>query len=445
MSRLSPGRAEGALQVLYAAPGLVLRPGGGPCEHFLAVGRALARRRDVQLSLVIGAPPRPVDPYSEAGVPPNCDYIELASPRDSWAVIDSLALGAHPMRYLQHVANVRRTAKRVASSSPDVVIERMWGFGGLLGQDLARRGVPWILEENGPPIKERSPARWTDALRHVYLWLSRRRARGMYRRADRLIVQSEGLRERLATGFGAERTAIEVIPNAVDQALLEVATDEATRLEARRDLALPADALIAVYAGSIDRHHHIAPVVRAFIGAERVRQETPRLKLVILGDGMDKVAVEELATNATPGSITVLAPQPRAELIRFLQAADLAIAPYDRGAFPGGRFDFSPLKIREALALDRPVAATAGTCADLHGASREWLFEVDEGGWGALFRGLPSREELARRGEGGRERMKQWTYDSVAARYVEVARAALRGREPERAGAAARAISGEPQ
>jgi glycosyltransferase involved in cell wall biosynthesis len=116
--------------------------------------------------------------------------------------------------------------------------------------------------------------------------------------------------------------------------------------------------------------------------------------------------------------LIVLRAQPRPVFSRYLEAADLALAPYHLGVFPGGRFYYSSLKVREYLAFDLAVAATSGTAADLiEDGMNGFLLEQNQG-WGELFDRLPDREQLHRMGEGGRERVSSYTYDHVADRYL---------------------------
>ncbi|MFO0982773.1 MAG: glucose-1-phosphate cytidylyltransferase [Planctomycetota bacterium] len=302
-----------SLRLLLAAPGLLARPGCGPTEHVLSLAHALERTGRFRIDL-----------FFAGGALKHQRCVTLGS-KLGRASSDSLTLGLAPWRYLQHLLECRRVAR--ALGAYDVVIERIWGFGGWLARSLAPRPRLVVFEENGPLAHADLAAHRERRLRALYLRASHAHLRRTYSVADRIVVQSPALAELLAREFGVQGERVAIIPNGVDPSIAVA--------RPREELGWSAAEVVLVYAGTLDEAHDLEPLLRAMAAVERAD-----LRLVIHGSGPCEARWRELAGAA----VSFLPPVPRDALLGRLLAADVGVAVvYGERAFDHGRFLFSSL------------------------------------------------------------------------------------------------------
>jgi glycosyltransferase involved in cell wall biosynthesis len=108
---------------------------------------------------------------------------------------------------------------------------------------------------------------------------------------------------------------------------------------------------IVAFVGTLRPWHDPTILVRA-LGLLYARGDSPRL--LIVGDGPERVAVEDLAREQRLSSmLTFTGAVAHDEVPAYLAAADVAVATYHPDT---GRY-FSPLKLFEYLAVGLPVVA----------------------------------------------------------------------------------------
>jgi glycosyltransferase involved in cell wall biosynthesis len=380
------------MRILYAACGLVHRSGSGPTEHVLALARALGRQPGVELTVLFAGAHDPVpegsfnvEDLGEAG-------IEQAGERAT----DALVLGLHPGRYLSHRKKVLAYAKQNAGRF-DVLVERMWGFGGFLALHWHRAGKRVILEENGPISGDRT----MDPLRRLYLRLSQYRLRRVYRSGRSIIVQTEALAERLKKEFHVSGERLAVVPNGVD-------------LDRFKSIGKREGPLLMVFAGTLDADHDLEPLCRAAAG------HTQEIEVRILGSGPGREGLEKIKSPR----IRLLGRQAPSEVVRHLGEADLAVAPYSAGAHATHGFQYSPLKLLEYAAAGCAVVAAGPrpeSPAFKEGVNGFWIGN-EAAQWSRLLRRLPDRAALRAMGAEGKERVKGMGWDRAARRYLEIIR-----------------------
>ncbi|MDX9956733.1 MAG: glycosyltransferase family 4 protein [Anaerolineae bacterium] len=157
-----------------------------------------------------------------------------------------------------------------------------------------------------------------------------------YRHAQRLIVVTEGMRDRLIErGIPSEKLAL--IPNGANTELFQ--PQPAAGQQLRADLNLEGKFLI-VYAGI----HGIAQGLETALYAANQLRDDPRVHFLFIGEGPRKAELLALKAQLDLPNATMLEAQPREAIPAYLTAADVALIPLRRlelfkGAVPSKIFD----------------------------------------------------------------------------------------------------------
>jgi glycosyltransferase involved in cell wall biosynthesis len=225
-----------------------------------------------------------------------------------------------------------RLVRAARAFRPDVVYER-YNLFFLSGAILAKRlRLPFLVEVNAPLAEERAQfgglrlerlARWSEA----FVW----------RRGDRVLPVTEVLADRVVVA-GVPRERIAVIPNGIH--LDEFPETVGAAAAARDELTLG-------FIGFVRDWHGMDHVVRAIAAW----QGTPRLRLLMIGEGPARPGLQKLAAElgiANRVRFTGLAP--RAEVPGLIGSFDIALQP---AAVPYA----SPLKVFEYMAAGRAIVA----------------------------------------------------------------------------------------
>lgn len=168
-----------------------------------------------------------------------------------------------------------------------------------------------------------------------------------YRQAAQIVVISVGMSDLLASrGVPAEK--ISVVPNWIGD--LDEAEPEGHSL--RGDLGLTEGDFLLMYAGNHGSAQALDSVVRAF--AELAAHESSHL--VLVGDGIGKPALEELARRTCPDRVHFVDPQPRATMAAMMAQADAQLVSLaDRPLFAVT----TPSKLQSVMAAGHPVLVSA--------------------------------------------------------------------------------------
>jgi len=259
---------------------------------------------------------------------------------------------------LGHAATLLQALR--AAGPHTAVYERLSLFG-LAGMAHARRlGVPFVVEVNAPL--------WREAAAYRDLTL-RNAARGVcldvLQAADRVLAVSAPLAAELRhEGVPADR--VEVLGNGADLVRFRAAppAEKPPALRGRPTL---------LFLGSMKPWHGIDFLLRSF-AALRSRRACG---LWIDGDGPESAAIDA-ARRALPNDIVHEGAVDHERIPGILRAADVVVAPYTAAA-PDY---FSPLKIVEALAAERPLVASRVPCVleTVAGHAPIGLFAADDVG-----------------------------------------------------------------
>lgn len=227
----------------------------------------------------------------------------------------------------------------VIATSPQLLV-------GLAGWWLARmKRCPFVFEVRDlwpESLVASGVGHDRSALIRTLRWL----AGFLYRRAQRIVVVTEALKEELISRWGVPESRIAVVENGVDIDRFKPQTD---RDALRRQLGLDGR-FVAAYIGTLGYAHGLETVLRA---AERVSAMGCRDVLFLLvGEGADKERLQNMAAQARLENVRFMDQQPREVMPSLINAADVCLvllrrAPVFRTVLPS--------KMLEFMACGRPV------------------------------------------------------------------------------------------
>jgi len=287
---------------------------------------------------------------------------------------------------------------------PDLIYER-YNLYYLAGTWVARgTGAKLFLEVNSPLVEERTRfgqlrlRRLAGALER-YVWRS----------ASKVLVVT-GVLQQMVAAAGVPQTRIEVVPNGIDPS-------QFAALPAREAGDGP---LVLGFVGFVRDWHGLDAVIAA-MAAE---PGGPDLRLVVVGDGPARVALEQQAASlGVADRTTFTGLQPREAIPKLVAGFDIALQPLVVSYA-------SPLKIFEYMAAGRAIVAPdqPNIREVLRDGETAVLFDPSEPGamWRAIRR-LTTDAALRRRlGEAARAEIarRDYTWRGNAARVVDWAREA---------------------
>lgn len=239
-------------------------------------------------------------------------------------------------------------------------VDLVWGtspplFQGVTAWALARlKRVPFLFE-----VRDLWPAFAIDVgvlrnpiLIRASLWLER----FLYRRADRLMVNSPGFIEHVSRR-GAKQ--VELVPNGADAAMFD---PYATGAAFRDDFDLQGR-YVVLYAGA----HGLSNDLEIVLRAAQELSDYPQVMIVLLGDGKEKPSLVKKAAEMKLDNVRFIPPMPKARMAQALAAADACIAilkpiPMYATVYPNKVFDYLAAGRPVILAIDgliRQVVETA--------------------------------------------------------------------------------------
>jgi glycosyltransferase involved in cell wall biosynthesis len=227
----------------------------------------------------------------------------------------------------------------------DVIYQRHGRFT-LVGAALSRwSGRPLFLEVNS--LETFFHSHWRDTPLTSQLAACED---AVISSASRIFVVSDVMREVLLER-GVPKHRVVVTPNGVDTERFGAARDEGLRLA----MGIEPDDILVGFVGSFGPWHGAPLLARAFASA--VGQE-PRLRLLLVGDGPERDATQQLLETAgvhSAARFCGVVPPP--EVPRHLAACDILVAPHV--PLPDGtEFFGSPTKLFEYMAAGRAIVAS---------------------------------------------------------------------------------------
>lgn len=208
--------------------------------------------------------------------------------------------------------------------------------------------IPLILEVHADIINTEIPLH-SKPLQGFQHYLAELTTRTCFNRATKIVVVSDQVGERLRTYWQVPADKILTVPLGADvEAFQPMAGQAAVR--ARFGLA---DEPVVMFVGSFHPWHGVDVLVQAFA---HVHSAVPQAKLVLVGDGQVRPAIETQVRQAGladhvlfTGSIA------HPEVPPIVNIADVTVAPYPPMA---AELWFSPLKVFEYMAAGKAVVAS---------------------------------------------------------------------------------------
>jgi glycosyltransferase involved in cell wall biosynthesis len=317
---------------------------------------------------------------------------------------------------------------------PVRVLERKpgldWGLPRRLAALWRREGVDLIHAHQYTPffyamlarfLYRRPPVMFTEHGRHYPDYPRRKRImanRLLLQRRDRVVGVGEAVRQALIANEGIPAERVSVIYNGID--FSSFAPDAAGRLAIRQELGLGATDLMIVQVARLD---YLKDHVTAIRALERVVQSRTDARLVLVGEGPERDAIQEQVNQRNLGPYVRLLGL-RADVGRLLAAADLfLLTSISEGI---------PLTVIEAMAAGLPVVSTqVGGLSEMidHGTSG---FLAPAGDAEALARGILSvadnpqlRKQMGRLGQ--ERAFRVFSEELMHTRYVALYQKMLRG------------------
>lgn len=170
-----------------------------------------------------------------------------------------------------------------------------------------------------------------------------------YRGAARIVVTSPGMRDLLVDrGVPGER--VSVIFNWVPDG--EVGTPPSSPGALRDRLGIPADAFVLMYAGNHGAAQGLDVAIRACAQVGPGRE----CHLVLVGDGVEKAALEEVAQREAQGLVHFLGSRPRSEMAELMSQADAQLVSLVSAPLFAVT---TPSKLQSVLQAGQPVLVSA--------------------------------------------------------------------------------------
>ncbi len=282
-----------------------------------------------------------------------------------WA--DYPAEGYHVRRVVQYPSHDTSPVRRAASYISFGLAAAVFGWRAIRAADvvyvyhppLTTALGPWLSRLlGGPPFVLHVQDLWPDSVAAADM-LDRRSAplvvrvldracRAVYRGAASVVCIAPTMAS-LLQNRGVSAARLEVVPNWADEALFHPVERDASVVES---LQLTGTTSV-MFAGNMGPAQGLGTAIRA---AAAVR-DLPDFRLVLVGDGVHRPALEELAAQLGADNVVFAGARPLAEMNAVTAAADAQLVilrdlPFLRGTIPS--------KLGSVLASGLPVVCAAG-------------------------------------------------------------------------------------
>lgn len=170
-----------------------------------------------------------------------------------------------------------------------------------------------------------------------------------YRRARRIVVVTDGIRQRLlARGLPASK--LKLIMNGANVSQFQPDSEAAAKL--RRELGLEGK-FVVLYAGI----HGIAQGMETLVEAAKLVRDDDSVRFVFVGEGPKKEETAALVQQYGLTNVLLLGERPRSDMPAFLTLADASLVPLKKVELFEGAL---PSKMFEAMACATPVILSVG-------------------------------------------------------------------------------------
>jgi glycosyltransferase involved in cell wall biosynthesis len=324
---------------------------------------------------------------------------------------------AEEYRRLEQDQVERQLSVLIERERPDVLLLGRETFAWRVPEVARRYGLPCILRIAGGFLAGIVDGTYPALL--VAHWLEQ------VRKVDFVVAQTASVEANLAA-LGVER--IRIVPNGVNLQLFAPGPGDATL---RRELDIADDRVVIVHASNLKPLKRALDIVES---AVRALEVNPRLLYLIVGDGVQRRAMEEAcARQGITEHFRFIGWVPYERVPAYLKLADLVLMPSESEA-------------QARVYLEAQACARTLLASDVAGARHV----IDDGQTGLLFRRGDVQDLTtktlsaaadpglrARIGGQARQRVMTHSLDRIAAAYTALIEEALLGR-------ARRRVPGDP-
>jgi len=238
----------------------------------------------------------------------------------------------------------------IRADKPDVIL-------GSSPPLFAAYSSMWVAKVRGAKFILEIRDLWPDSLTEItgkeggfIVRMLRYLERSLYRNADCVIALTEGIEEAVRSR-GVDPEKMFFLPNGIDLQSTELGLDAADRHQMRARIGIDADDFVFMYAGA----HGPANDLDQLLDAAVALKEHTRIKLVLIGEGVEKERLRSSAAQRGLNNVLFLSAVPKSEIQSYLSCADAFIIclkniPLYNGALPNKLFDY--------MLQDKPIIST---------------------------------------------------------------------------------------
>lgn len=237
-------------------------------------------------------------------------------------------------------SSMRRAALALALRTPPAFVYERHAYFCRVGADVSRElDVPLVLEWNNSAVWANRNLCRQGPLNRLLQRAGAQVERYSVGSATVVAAVSQASAQ-MARHAGADPATVAVVANAVD----------ADSIPAPSSMPVREGALVG-WSGSFDPWHGVE------VAIESLRNLPADVELVLIGDGQQRPAYEELGRRlGVHDRITWTGRLPRTEALHVLSRCDVLVSPHQWAG--NGPFFGSPIKLFEYMALGRPIVAS---------------------------------------------------------------------------------------
>lgn len=304
------------------------------------------------------------------------------------------------------VVKAERPDVIVATSPPLTVAPTM----NLLGM-LRRRPTVFEVRDLWPETAIQAGVLTSKPL----IWYLYRMEKKAYRKACWINVLTPAFKQALIEKKGVSPDKISMIPNGAD---LDIMTPGPKDNHVHKELGLEGKFVVS-YFGAHGKLNHLGQLLDV---AERIRDSHPDVRIMLVGDGMEKPSLVEDAKRRGLHNVTFVDAVPKERVCDYMNASDVCTAvlmkkDIFRTVYPNKIFDY--------MCCARPIIV------GIDGAARKLVTDAGAGLYAepentdafleALLKLKGSPDLAARMGESGRRyACRHYDRKTMAARYIEI-------------------------
>jgi len=302
----------------------------------------------------------------------------------------------------------------IATSPPLTVAPTMWLLSVF-------HGVPGVFE-----VRDLWPESAIDTgvlTSRPLIWLSYRLEALAYRRASWVNVLTPAFEETLVARKGVPPRRISMIPNGAD---LDIMAPGPKDNQVRRRLGLEGKFVVS-YFGAHGRANRVGQLLDV---AERLKGTAPDVRILLVGDGMEKPALVEDARGRGLDNVIFVDSVPKAQVCDYINASDVCTAVLMKNdtfktVYPNKVFDYMSCKRPTIVAIDgvaRKLVEDAGAGLYAEAENPEAFIRAT-----MTLKNDPAL--MTEMGERGYSHVREhYSRDGLARRYLAVLERLTRGR-----------------